>query len=208
MLNVIITRAKHKVYLCTSFPQEYVSQYPQLIQQKGNKGRGILYAYFTYAKAVSEGNNESRNGLLQLLSQYCSDRQYDSIEPGLGSESPFEDEVYERLAQHIGADRIEQQHKVGGFRIDMVIRDKHTNIPFIALECDGAKYHTSPEAYAWDSFRQEQLERYGFIFYRIWSTKWWDAADREQELLLDFIHKQDAAIAGTLNNVSLLSENQ
>jgi very-short-patch-repair endonuclease len=204
MLNVIITRARHKVYLCTSFPQEYISQYPQLIQQKGNKGRGIIYAYFTYAKAISEGNEELRKSLLDLLSQYCSDKHYDTAEPSLGSESPFEDEVYDRLAQCIGKDRIEQQYSVGGFRIDIVIKRKHSNVPLIALECDGAKYHNSPEAYAWDSFRQEQLERYGFIFYRIWSTNWWDAADRELELLLEFIHKQDTAAARTLNNVNLL----
>ncbi|PUZ22119.1 AAA domain-containing protein [Chitinophaga costaii] len=207
MLNVIITRARSKVYLCTSFPQEYVSLYPQLIQQKGNKGRGIMYAYLTYAKAVSERNEELRQGILQLLRQYCSDKHYDTTEISLGSESPFEDEVYERLAQHIGADRIVQQHSVGGFRIDMVIKRKGSQIPLIALECDGAKYHNSPEAYAWDGFRQEQLERYGFIFYRIWSTKWWDAADRELELLLDFIYQQDATMATVPNHTSLQSEN-
>lgn len=101
------------------------------------------------------------------------------------------------LAHQIGSERIEQQYEVGGFRIDMVIRHKHTNLPLIALECDGAKYHTSPEAYAWDIFRQEQLEHFGFIFYRIWSTKWWDAADRELEKLLNFIRQQDAIIVNT-----------
>jgi very-short-patch-repair endonuclease len=55
------------------------------------------------------------------------------------------------------------------------------------LECDGAKYHESPEAYAWDHFRQKQLEQFGFTFYRLWSTKWWDAADRELQSLLTFI---------------------
>src|ERR1041384_6093630 len=119
MLNVIIPRALTKVYVCTSFPQEFISHYPQLIQQKGNKGRAVLYAYFAYAKAVSEQNEETRKGILGLLSQYCSDKHYDTTEMSLGSESPFEDEVYERLAQHIGADRIVQQHSVGGFRIDM-----------------------------------------------------------------------------------------
>lgn len=191
MLNVIITRARSKVYVCTSFPQEYVGQYPNLIQQKGNKGRGIMYAYFTYAKAVSEGNDELRKGILQLLSQYCSDRLYEPAEFSLGSESPFEDEVFERLAQHIGADRLEQQHSVGGFRIDIVVKSKTSHKPLIAIECDGAKYHNSPEAYAWDSFRQEQLEKYGFIFHRIWSIKWWDDADGELRQLLDFIRQQD-----------------
>lgn len=207
MLNVIITRARYRVYLCTSFPQEFIAQYPQLIQQKGNKGRGIMYAYFTYARAVSERNEELRQSILQLLSQYCSDKHYDSTEISSDSESPFEDEVYERLAHHIGSDRIIQQYSVGGFRIDMVIKPKGSDFPLIAIECDGAKYHSSSEAYAWDCFRQEQLERYGFKFYRVWSTKWWDAADRELEHLLEFIRQQDFAFADIPSNTDLRSFN-
>jgi len=206
MLNVIITRARSKVYVCTSFPQEYVGQYPNLIQQKGNKGRGILYAYFTYAKAVSEGNDELRRGILQLLSQYCTDKLYEPAEFSLGSESPFEDEVFEQLAQHIGADRLEQQHSVGGFRIDIVVKSKISHKPLIAIECDGAKYHNSPEAYAWDSFRQEQLERHGFIFHRIWSIKWWDDANGELKRLLDFIRQQDEEEANLNNHVHVATK--
>ncbi|WP_259067895.1 AAA domain-containing protein [Mucilaginibacter sp. X4EP1] len=191
MLNVIITRAKDKVYICNSFPLEYVNQYAQLIHEKGNKGRAILYAYLIYAKAVSEDNNGQRLNVLNLLSQYCIDQLYERNEPGIGSESIFEDEVFSRLANHIGLNRIEQQYKVGGFRIDMVIHPKYPNGLKIALECDGAKYHSSTEAYAWDIFRQEQLEAFGFIFYRIWSTKWWDSSDKELESLLDFIYKCD-----------------
>lgn len=187
MLNVIITRAKVKVFVCCSFSEEHLAQYPQLIQQKGNKGRGILYAYLAYAKAVSENNEDQRTEILNLLSQYCTDKYYDRSEPGLGSESPFEDEVYSRLIQHIDPKRVEQQFKVGGFRIDIVIHPNTASGKRIALECDGAKYHTSPEAYAWDVFRQKQLEKFGFAFHRIWSTKWWDSADQELESLLTFI---------------------
>ncbi|MDB5152299.1 MAG: hypothetical protein JWR54_1050 [Mucilaginibacter sp.] len=194
MLNVIITRAKDKVYICNSFPAEYVGQYAQLLQEKGNRGRAVLYAYLTYARAVSENNNELRYGVLQLLDQFCTDPFYDQQEPGLGSESVFEDEVYGRLAYHIGAERIEQQYRVGGFRIDMVIHPQQAGGRRIALECDGAKYHNSTEAYAWDVFRQEQLQKYGFVFYRIWSTNWWDAPDKELEKLLNFIRDQQIVI--------------
>lgn len=191
MLNVIVTRARQKVYLCTSFPTEVISKYPVLIQKMGNKGRGILYAYFAYAKAVSDGNAELREGVLHLLSQYCTDKQYDISELSVNSESPFEDEVYRRLTQHIGEGRVVQQYKIGGFRIDMVVLSKDSKKPIIALECDGAKYHESPEAYAWDHFRQKQLEQFGFTFYRLWSTKWWDAADRELQSLLTFISEHE-----------------
>lgn len=192
MLNVIITRAKDKVYVCNSFPAEYVGQYAQLVQEKGNRGRAILYAYLTYARAVSEANDDLRQSVLQLLDQHCTDPFYDQQEPGLGSDSVFEDEVYSRLVHHIGSNRIQQQYKVGGFRIDMVIEPQQPGAPRIALECDGAKYHSSAEAYAWDVFRQQQLEKYGFVFYRIWSTNWWDAPDRELEKLLVFIKEQKA----------------
>ncbi|RYZ17087.1 MAG: DUF559 domain-containing protein [Sphingobacteriales bacterium] len=191
MLNVIITRARKQIFICTSFPPEKVAEYPQLIAKNGNKGRGILYAYLAYANAVSTQNEESRNGLLQLLSQHCSDKNQNSAEYDIGSESTFEDEVYARLVQHLGAERVSQQYKVGGFRIDIVINSKRTGKPLIAIECDGAKYHSSPEAYAWDAFRQQQLESYGFIFYRIWSTKWWDGAEQALAELLAFIQLQD-----------------
>lgn len=73
----------------------------------------------------------------------------------------------------------------------MVIHPQQAGGKSIALECDGAKYHSSTEAYAWDVFRQEQLEKYGFTFYRIWSTNWWDAPDKELEKLLTFIRDHD-----------------
>lgn len=192
MLNVIVTRAKQKVFVCNSFPEEYTGQFAQLIQEKGNKGRAILYAYLNYARAVSQKNDAQRQSILSLLGQHCTDQHYDNNEPGLGSESPFEDEVFSRLAQHIGAERIQQQLPVGGFRIDMVVHPKSAHGKRIAIECDGAKYHSSAEAYAWDVFRQQQIEKFGFVFHRIWSTNWWDSPDTELERLLDFIRRVDS----------------
>ncbi|HMH31389.1 MAG TPA: hypothetical protein VK543_00075, partial [Puia sp.] len=66
-----------------------------------------------------------------------------------------------------------------------------TGRPFIALECDGAKYHSSNEAYSWDMFRQAQLENFGFIFYRIWSTNWWHSTESELKKLVEFIQAKD-----------------
>jgi len=61
----------------------------------------------------------------------------------------------------------------------MIVKSKITGKPIIAIECDGAKYHSSNEAYAWDMFRQSRLEEQGFIFYRIWSTNWWYSSEKE-----------------------------
>jgi very-short-patch-repair endonuclease len=191
LLNVIVTRAKYKVFVCTSIPLNNIKQYSALLQQQRNNGRAIFYAYLAYAKAVSDGDNETRNSILQQVYDNCDSKIFDLDFDALGSESPFEDEVYYRLAEKIGQNRLHQQYRIGGFKIDLIIKSQKTGEPFVAIECDGAKYHSSNEAYAWDMFRQKQLEEYGFVFYRIWSTNWWYSSDKELKKLMDFIQEQD-----------------
>jgi len=191
LLNVIITRAKFKIYVCCSIPHDFIGQYSTLLQKSKNTGRGIFYAYLAYAKAVSDNNIEVKDSLLHQLYENCESRSYDVQDNYTGSESPFEEEVYYRLAEKIGDARIQQQFRIGGFRIDLIIKSKVTGKPFIAIECDGAKYHNSNEAWAWDMFRQSQLEKQGFIFHRIWSTNWFSSEEKELKKLLDFICEVD-----------------
>src|SRR6516164_916057 len=42
----------------------------------------------------------------------------------------------------------------------------------LAIECDGATYHSSYTARDRDRLRQQQLESLGWRFHRIWSTDW------------------------------------
>lgn len=191
LLNVIVTRAKYKVFVCTSIPQEHYNSYSSLLQQMKNNGRAIFYSYLVYAKAVSENNHDVRDALLGLLYENCDSKSFEIDHDIYGSESPFEEEVYYRLATRIGQVRLEQQHRIGGFRIDLVVKSKISGKPIIAIECDGAKYHSSNEAYSWDIFRQTQLEKQGFIFYRIWSTNWWRSPEKELKNLTEFILKVD-----------------
>jgi very-short-patch-repair endonuclease/transcription elongation GreA/GreB family factor len=191
LLNVIITRAKYKIYVCTSIPSEHYNSYSILLQQMKNNGRAIFYSYLAYAKSVSENNFETKESLLKQLYENCESKTFDIDHDVYGSESPFEEEVYYRLAEKIGQDRLQQQHPIGGFRIDLVVKSKITGNPIIAIECDGAKYHSSNEAYAWDVFRQSRLEEQGFVFYRIWSTNWWYSAEKELRKLAEFIFQFD-----------------
>jgi len=191
LLNVIVTRAKYKIYVCTSIPQEHYNTYPILLQQLKNNGRAIFYSYLAYAKFVSDNNHEAKESLLSQLYENCESKSFEIDYDVYGSESPFEEEVYYLLAQTIGQNRLQQQFKIGGFRIDLIIKSIKTGKPLIAIECDGAKYHSSNEAYAWDMFRQARLEEQGFIFYRIWSTNWWNSSEKELRKLTEFISKID-----------------
>ncbi|MBL0048917.1 MAG: hypothetical protein IPP32_12570 [Bacteroidetes bacterium] len=191
LLNVIITRAKYKIYVCTSIPKDNYNLYSSLLKEMQNNGRAIFYSYLAYAKAVSENNKETKESILNQLYENCESKSYELDHSVMGSESPFEDEVYYRLAEKIGQNRLQQQFKIGGFRIDLIVKSKITGKPVIAIECDGAKYHSSNEAYAWDMFRQARLEEQGFTFYRIWSTNWWYSAEKEIKNLMEFISKFD-----------------
>lgn len=49
----------------------------------------------------------------------------------------------------------------------------------LAIECDGATYHSARSARDRDRLRQQVLENLGWRVHRIWSTDWFKNADRE-----------------------------
>jgi very-short-patch-repair endonuclease len=51
----------------------------------------------------------------------------------------------------------------------------------LAIECDGATYHSSYTARDRDRLRQQQLENLGWVFHRIWSTDWFMRKNEEVE---------------------------
>ncbi|MEE1964307.1 AAA domain-containing protein [Allomuricauda taeanensis] len=187
LLNVIVTRAKYKVYVCSSIPQEVFLNYKEhLIVEGSNNRRGAFYAYLAYAKAVSEQDSDTRLAVLNALSENSSkNTSIDNFNDEL--ESPFEEEVYEALREHFEESQIIPQLQFAGFRIDLAYDTKKPGIPKIAIECDGAEYHSSQEAYLHDRHRQKILERHGFVFHRIWSTNWWRNPKKETQKLVEFI---------------------
>ena len=65
------------------------------------------------------------------------------------------------------------QYGASGYPIDFAA--KHPTQPgrmVLAIECDGAAYHSSRSARDRDRLRQEPLERLGWRFHRIWSQDW------------------------------------
>ncbi len=188
LLNVIITRAKFKVYCCSSIPEQVFMNYKEyLTTEKSNNKRAVFYAYLAYCKAVSESNNDLRLSVLTTLAENSTKSTGFDSSKGGGLESPFEEEVYQSLAEHLGTEKLIPQLQFAGFRIDIVYDPKVVGVPKVAIECDGAKYHSSREAYLHDRHRQKILENHGFVFHRIWSTNWWRNSSRETTKLVDFI---------------------
>lgn len=191
LLNVIVTRAKKKLHLITSIPESSYMSFSELIPKQGNDGKAIFYAYIAYAKSISEGVKELKDKVLRIVAnKNIYDKENNDLEL---TESPFEEEIYQKIVKFVPADKVHLQEKLGGFRIDMTI---DTKVPGkkIAIECDGATYHGSEEDYQWDMFRQEYLEQFGYVFHRIWSENWWEDASSEMRKLVQFVESNDGYI--------------
>lgn len=59
----------------------------------------------------------------------------------------------------------------------------------LAVECDGARYHSSSWARERDRLRQAVLEQKGWTFHRIWSTDWFYNRDVELRKLLEAVEQ-------------------
>lgn len=193
LLNVIITRAKYKIYVCSSIPEQAFMNYKDfLITEGSNNKRAVFYAYLAYSKAVSEENSDLRIGILTSLSVNSTKSTSFNVGSFGELESPFEEEVYQRLVDEMDESKLIPQMKVSEFRIDIVYDPKIAGVPKIAIECDGAKYHSSREAYLHDRHRQKILESHGFVFHRIWSTNWWRNPQKETKRLIEFIRSVES----------------
>jgi very-short-patch-repair endonuclease len=156
-LNVLLTRAKHRVIIVTSLTAADIT-----ISANSSRGVRALREYIEYAHS---GNLT------------------DDLRRSSGSiESPFEESVRNAL---VGlGHKVDLQVGVASYRIDMAIIDPRDSSRYLlAIECDGASYHSSFSARSRDRLRQQVLEGLGWEIYRVWSTDWFRDPKRELHLL-------------------------
>ena len=161
-LNVLFTRAKLR---CRIFSNMVHSD----IRTEAAKSRGaqVLKRFLKYAET----------GDLDL-----------PFVTGKGFDSPFEEAVASALAKH----GVKTTPQVGskGFLIDLAVHDPDCEGRYIlAVECDGARYHSSSWARERDRLRQAVLEGTGWRFHRIWSTDWFYNRDVELQKLLEAVDR-------------------
>jgi very-short-patch-repair endonuclease len=153
-LNVAATRAKQRVIVVSSFLYSDINS----TQVRPGTGLEFLKSYLEYA---SSGGSLLLNG--ELTTEPMND---------------FEMDVYDALTSK-GINLVPQLG-CSKFRIDFAAC--HPTAPgkyVLAIECDGATYHSSYTARDRDRLRQQQLERLGWTFHRIWSTDWFLRRDEE-----------------------------
>jgi very-short-patch-repair endonuclease len=153
-LNVAVTRARQKLTVVSTFSYLDID----LSRVRPGSGVELLRNYLQYA-----ASNGKRLGDANLTSQPLNALEAEGFDclssAGL------------KLIPQMGASR---------FRIDMVVQ--HPTKPgryVLAIEFDGATYHSSDTARDRDRLRQQQLENLGWRFHRIWSTDWFMRKEEE-----------------------------
>ena len=164
LLNVIITRAKEKIYVCNSIPEEVWSAYKEALATEGaNNRRAVLYAYLAYCQAVSTDNEALRQEILSVLDRYG----HKHTPTDANSHNLFKEQVYQQLkAQHPDKD-ITLDYHFGGYTIDILLKPT-TGTP-IAIECLSKPLYHDDLAYLEDLHKEKILKAAGFEYQRKWA---------------------------------------
>ena len=161
-LNVLFTRAKRRCRVFSSIRHTDIR-----VDATRHAGTRVLKRYLKYAET----------GELDI-----------PILTGAEMDSPFEEAVAKALRNH--GYRVAAQVGSSGFKIDLAVYDPDDEGRFLlAVECDGARYHSSSWARERDRLRQTVLEQKGWTFHRIWSTDWFYNRDTEMGKLLEAIER-------------------
>jgi very-short-patch-repair endonuclease len=95
---------------------------------------------------------------------------------GRAALTPFDVSVRDRLVA--AGVPVVPKYGVAGHWIDFAaLHPADPDRMLLAIESDGAAYHSAPTARDRDRLRQEQLGRLGWSFHRIWSADWFADPD-------------------------------
>lgn len=180
-LNVAVTRAKRGMVIATSLDINHIShegERPDAAGERAGRERWYLWKYMQYAQAVSDGND---NAAVDVLRRVGEGEVTNPV--GKKPENEFERQVGDFLKSHDF--HVDYQVGVGGFRIDIGVKNKEGDAAYICgVECDGRIYHSGWRARENDIWRQGILEDKGWKIERIWSDEWFQGRETARQAFL------------------------
>jgi very-short-patch-repair endonuclease len=155
-LNVAVTRARETMTVVSSFAHTDIDT------TKVREGTGLEFLRNYLQYAASDGKIFAHG---KITGEAMND---------------FESDICEALTAR--GLKVTPQVGCSSFRIDFGVC--HPSQPgrfVLAIEADGATYHSSYTARDRDRLRQQMLENLGWTFHRIWSTDWFQHRHEEIE---------------------------
>ncbi|QDP84455.1 DUF4011 domain-containing protein [Chryseobacterium sp. SNU WT5] len=174
LLNVIITRAKEKIYICNSIPEEFFMSYKDAIEQEGaNNRKAVFYAYLAYCKTVSDQNETQRNEVLNVLDVFGHKAAAEKDD----ETNLFINEIHDHLQNRFPDLAISKNHHFGGYILDLLIEKPEQKS--IIVECMSKEKYDGNLGYLEDLHKAKILQNSGFEYVRIWSQNCWQNLDAE-----------------------------
>ncbi len=159
-----------------------------------SRERCVVFSNFRAAELHIDESAPFGVRALKTFLDYAENRNLQTAMPtGGDTDSPFEDAVYEFLTNH--GYTVSKQVGCAGYRIDLAVTDPGAPGRYLlGVECDGARYHSSPVARDRDRLRQQVLEGLGWKIHRIWSTDWYRHRAETGQRLLSAVERAKIAI--------------
>lgn len=165
-LNVLFTRARFRTQVFVSFGSADIN-----LERSKSVGARVLKQFLYYAETGDERTT--------TLSEEDPD-------------SDFEVSVASEI-RRLGYE-VDYQVGSSGFKLDLAVRRPGQDGKYmLAIECDGATYHSAVWARERDRLRQEILEGLGWRFHRVWSTDWFHRRNEE-------VRRLEAALVSAAND--------
>ena len=183
LLNVVITRAIKKMVVFSSVPPQYYEDYKNHLEEEGVFGKGVFYAFISYAKAVSEKNEGQQQKILNAL--------YQSSNP-LAKQTNFKKEDLKLFSEHLTKVLIEKsgskiecinEYALGGitYEILLVFQDGKR----LLIDLNGKEVNKDYEDYLYDIYRCKIAQNSGFQYYRLWLSNYYNQPIKEVNNIME-----------------------
>lgn len=188
LLNVIITRARHKVIVFSSIPNGYIEKGLVTLNEKNeNRGKSIFYAFLAFVKSVSNKDEVTKQKIIQILQKNSN-----LIKKFSSNENKKILESFSNRLLKIISDKTEKSFSMinnfslGGFVYEIFLFDKHdTNI---LIDLNGKFLHGDFEDYLFDINRSNLAINSGYKYYRLWTSNIQNNFDQEIFKIVNFIN--------------------
>ncbi len=166
-LNVAVSRARYEMQVFSTLRADQID-----ITRSASEGVASIKAFLEYAE-----KGRSTLGLRKIVAEH--------------KEGGFEKIVAAKIRKH----GYEVNTNIGcsGYRIDIgIVNSKKPSQYLLGILCDGVNYYAAKTAKDREIIQQEVLKLLGWTLHKVWSTDWWENADRVIQEILDAIKNAEA----------------
>ena len=177
LLNVLITRAIKKIKIFSSVPELYYKDYQYHLDEKGVFGKGVFYAFLTYAEAVSNQDDQQQIQVLNAVAplQEKIDQKTIYQKEDLIN---FTEELVKTLTEnHAIVINWNNSYELGGINYEVLL--EFENKRKLLVDFNGKMIHKEYEDYLFDIYRCKIAHQSGYQYYRLWLSNYYNQPQKE-----------------------------